>query len=81
MKEFKGNGIYSFINELDIYPLILLSDIVSINWLTQCCQWHDMMLQIKTVLNALTYIITSITDTNCDTKGNPCLNIHNCRDK
>jgi hypothetical protein len=31
MKEFKGNGIYSFIRELDIYPLILLSDIVSIN--------------------------------------------------
>ena len=39
------------------------------------------MLPIKTVLKAVTYIITSMTDTNCDTKGNACLNIHNCRDK
>ena len=73
---------------MSIFPLILQRDIVSINRLTVILRiishtHYDIIDKVITsVLNILTYIITTITVCPvglCDTRDIVCLDFQNCR--
>jgi len=83
-------NIYLFcvIGNLDIFPLISSSYIVSINKITliltiisQCEVKHDVTLPIKTITSILkvsTNIISSSYHSRYDTSDNVCLGLQNC---